>query len=112
MRDEIIWRSGIVYITIILIAVAILARIIVIQFVEGKKWTEMGEEYIYKTEAVPANRGDILSDDSRSLASSVPFYTVYFDTKSSGMSPETWNAGIDGLSEGLSKSPNPDQLYL
>ncbi|HUS85799.1 MAG TPA: penicillin-binding protein [Bacteroidales bacterium] len=103
LRDEIIWRSGIVYIVIILISVAILARIIVIQFVEGKKWAELGQEYIYKTDVVPANRGDILSDDGRSLASSVPYYTIYFDTKSSGMSPETWNNGIDGLSAGLAR---------
>lgn len=104
LRDEIIWRSGIVYIIIILISVAILARIIVIQFVEGKKWAELGQEYIYKTDVVLANRGDILSDDGRSLASSVPYYTVYLDTKSSGMSSETWTNGIDGLSAGLSKT--------
>ena len=72
LRDEIIWRSGIVYIVLILVAAAILARVIIIQFVEGKEWAEMGEGYIYKTDMVPANRGDILASDGRILASSVP----------------------------------------
>ena len=43
LRDEIIWRSGLIYILIILTAVAILARIVIIQFVEGRKWAEMGD---------------------------------------------------------------------
>lgn len=103
LRDQIIWRSGVVYIAIIIVAVAILARIFIIQFVEGDKWTEMGEEYIYKTDDVPANRGDILSDDGRLLASSIPYYSVYMDTRSTGMDQHTWDQGINGLCDGLSK---------
>ncbi len=103
LRDEIVWRSGVVYIVITIVALAILARIIVIQFVQGNKWTAMGENILYRTEDVPANRGDILSDDGRILASSVPYYSVYFDTRSSGMLPRTWTDGISGLSSGLSR---------
>lgn len=103
LRDQIIWRSGVVYIAIIIVAVAILARIFIIQFVQGAKWTEMGEEYIYKTDDVPANRGDILSDDGRLLASSIPYYSVYMDTRSTGMDQHTWDQGINGLCDGLSK---------
>ncbi|MEE4116349.1 MAG: penicillin-binding protein [Marinilabiliaceae bacterium] len=103
LRDEIIWRSGIVYILIILVATAIMARVVIIQFVEGQKWTELGEQYIYKTDLVPANRGDILDSDGRVLASSVPFYNVYMDTRSTGMDSGTWSRGIDGLSRGLSE---------
>lgn len=103
LRDEIVWRSGIIYFIIILTAVAILARVVIIQFVEGKKWTELGEEFIYKTDVVPANRGDILADDGRILASSVPYYTVYMDTRSTGMQQSTWSQGINALSDGLNK---------
>ncbi len=104
LRDEIIWRSGVVYIAIIIIAAGILARIIIIQFVQGNEWAELGEEYIYKTDIVPANRGDILADDGRLLASSVPYYSVYIDTRSTGMDQKTWDQGIDGLCDGLSKT--------
>ncbi len=103
LRDEIIWRSGVMYIAIIIIAMGILARIFIIQFMEGDKWAEMGEEYVYKTDVVPANRGDILSDDGRLLASSIPYYSVYFDTRSTGMDQQTWTQGLDGLCDGLSK---------
>ncbi|MFO7851143.1 MAG: penicillin-binding protein [Bacteroidota bacterium] len=103
LRDEIIWRSGVVYITIIILALGTLVRIFIIQFPEGDRWAEMGEEYVYKTDIVPANRGDILSDDGRLLASSVPYYSVYFDARSTGMDQQTWIQGLDGLCDGLSK---------
>jgi cell division protein FtsI (penicillin-binding protein 3) len=104
VRDEIVWRSGIIYIVIILMAAAIVVRVSIIQFVEGAKWAEMGETFIYKSDAVPANRGDILAVDGRILASSVPYYNIYMDTKSSGMSASVWSSGIDGLAEGLSRT--------
>lgn len=103
VRDEIIWRSGIVYFTIALIAVAILVRILVLQFFQHGKWVSMSEKYVYKTTEMPANRGDILAHDGRLLASSVPYYTIYMDTRSTGMSSATWSKGIDGLSTGLTK---------
>src|SRR4030043_479895 len=63
----------------------------------------MSEKYVYKTAEMPANRGDILAYDGRILASSVPYYTIYMDTRSTGMSAQTWSKGIDGLSAGLAK---------
>jgi cell division protein FtsI (penicillin-binding protein 3) len=103
VRDEIIWRSGIVYIAIVLAALVLFVRIIILQYVEQGKWAAMGEKYVYKTDEVEANRGDILACDGRILASSVPYYSVYMDTRSSGMSSEIWSQGIDGLSAGLSR---------
>ncbi len=103
LRDEIIWRSGVIYITILIIALGIMVRIFIIQFPQGDKWAEMGEEYLYKTDVVPANRGDILSDDGRLLASDIPYYSIYIDTRSTGMDQQTWTQGLDGLCDGLSK---------
>jgi cell division protein FtsI (penicillin-binding protein 3) len=102
-RDEIVWRSGIVYFAIALLAVAILVRILVLQFVQHGKWAAMSEKYAYKTAEMPANRGDILAYDGRLLASSVPYYTIYMDTRSTGMTAETWANGINGLSAGLAR---------
>lgn len=103
VRDEIVMRSGIVYFTIVIIAMVVVVRILLLQFVERGKWAGMSEKYVYKTTEVPANRGDILAYDGRLLASSVPYYTIYMDTRSTGMSEETWSNGIDGLSEGLAR---------
>ena len=103
VRDEIVWRSGVVYLVIILLAVALLVRILILQYVQRGKWSAMSEKYVYKTAEMPANRGDIFAYDGRLLASSVPYYTIYMDTRSTGMSAETWSGGINGLSEGLSR---------
>jgi cell division protein FtsI (penicillin-binding protein 3) len=102
VRDEIVWRSGVVYVGIVLLAVAVLVRILILQFVQHNKWADMSEKYVYKTTEVQANRGDILADDGRLLASSVPYYTIYMDTRSSGMTGSTWSNGINGLCAGLS----------
>jgi cell division protein FtsI (penicillin-binding protein 3) len=103
VRKEIVWRSGIVYIAIALMGVAILVRIFFLQFVQHGKWKDMSERYVYKTDEVPADRGDILACDGRLLASSVPYYTIYMDTRSSGMTSETFSSGIAGLSAGLAR---------
>lgn len=103
VRDEIVWRSGIVYIAIALLGAAVLVRILILQFIQHGKWADMSEKYVYKTAEVPANRGDILTHDGRLLASSVPYYTIYMDTRSTGMTSSTWSNGITGLSAGLSK---------
>jgi cell division protein FtsI (penicillin-binding protein 3) len=101
VRDEIVWRSGVVYLVVVLLAVAIIVRIAVLQYVERPKWEAMSEKYVFRTDIDPANRGDILARDGRLLASSVPYYSVYMDTRSSGMSAEIWSNGISGLSNGL-----------
>jgi cell division protein FtsI (penicillin-binding protein 3) len=103
VRDEIVWRSGIVYFVIAVLAVAILVRILILQYVQHGKWAAMSEKYVFKTAELPANRGDILAYDGRLLASSVPYYTIYMDTRSSGMAGVTFSNGINGLSAGLSK---------
>ncbi len=103
VRDEITWRSGVVYFAIALLAAALLVRIIILQYVQHGKWSEMSEKYVFKTAEVPADRGDVLTYDGRLLASSVPYYTIYMDTRSSGMSAATWSDGINGLSAGLAQ---------
>ncbi|TFG89525.1 MAG: penicillin-binding protein 2, partial [Candidatus Atribacteria bacterium] len=103
VRDDIVWRSGIVYFAIAIIAAVLLVRILILQYVQHGKWSDMSEKYVYKTAEMPANRGDILTYNGRLLASSVPYYTIYMDTRSTGMSGATFSNGINGLSAGLAK---------
>jgi cell division protein FtsI (penicillin-binding protein 3) len=103
VREEIVWRSAVVYFAIVLVAIALVIRILILQYVQRSKWVAMSEKYVFKTDVMPANRGDIFACDGRLLASSVPYYSVYMDTRSSGMTGTTWSNGISGLSEGLSK---------
>jgi cell division protein FtsI (penicillin-binding protein 3) len=103
IRDEIVWRSGVVYFAIASLAAALLIRILILQYIQHGKWADMSEKYVYKTGEVQANRGDILTEDGRLLASSVPYYTIYMDTRSTGMTPSTFSGGINGLSSGLAR---------
>lgn len=103
VRDDIVFRSAIVYFVILLMALTLVIRIIILQSVERSKWAAMSEKYIFKTDDMPANRGDIYACDGRLLASSVPYYSIYMDTRSTGMTSDTWSGGINGLSEGLSR---------
>ena len=103
VRDEIVFRSGVVYLVLIFCALALIVQILVLQYIQKGKWSEMSEKYVFKTAEMPANRGDILARDGRLLASSVPYYSIYMDTRSSGMTALTWSQGIDGLCEGLSR---------
>jgi len=103
VRDEIVWRSAVVYFVLVILAVALLVQVLILQYAQRGKWSEMSEKYVYKTGELEANRGDILAHDGRLLASSVPYYSVYMDTRSTGMSAATWSNGIGGLSEGLSR---------
>jgi cell division protein FtsI (penicillin-binding protein 3) len=102
-RDEIVWRGALVYFAIGLLAVVLLLRILILQYVQRGKWADMSEKFVFKTAEMPANRGDILTSDGRLLASSVPYYTIYMDTRSSGMLSSTWSNGISGLSAGLAQ---------
>ncbi|MDR2911381.1 MAG: transpeptidase family protein [Bacteroidales bacterium] len=103
IRDEIAWRSGVVYVALALLAVAIIARVFVLQVVERSKWTKMSEQYVFKPFPTTAVRGDILADDGRLLAGDVPYYTVHMDPLSTGMSSKTWSDGIDSLCKGFER---------
>lgn len=102
-KDQILTRTGVIYGIVVMMAVAVFLRIIFLQFVQSDKWAAMAEKIVYRRGVDKASRGDILSDDGRILASSIPYYTVYMDTRSSGMADTTWANGINGLSRGLSK---------
>ena len=92
------------YFALALLAVSILVKILILQYVQHNKWAAMSEKYVFKTGEVEANRGDIISSDGRLLASSIPYYTIYMDTRSSGMTSATFSNGINGLSAGLAQN--------
>jgi cell division protein FtsI (penicillin-binding protein 3) len=102
-KDQILARTGVIYGIVVVMALAVFVRIIQLQFVQSDKWAAMADKVVFRRQADRAARGDILSDDGRILASSVPYYTVYMDTRSSGMADTTWANGINGLCRGLSR---------
>jgi cell division protein FtsI/penicillin-binding protein 2 len=93
-------------------ALAVFIRIIILQFVQSDKWAAMADKVVFRRQTDKAARGDILSDDGRILASSVPYYTVYMDTRSSGMADTTWatasTASVTGFRNMSAATPPRD----
>jgi cell division protein FtsI (penicillin-binding protein 3) len=81
LRKDIRLRIYLLYFIMLLAAVAILVRIFQIQFIQGEHWKAKSKEQSYKFFDVVAIRGNIYSDNHSLLATSVPIYEVYWDSK-------------------------------
>ncbi len=79
-KDSVI-RIYALYSLMLLFALVIGGRIIQLQFFENEKWELKSEEQSYKEVKVKAIRGNIYSDDRSLLATSVPIYHLYWDSK-------------------------------
>jgi len=103
-KQVIVRRLAGIYIAALLIALLIAGRIIYLQFLVGDELRKKAEDLTMKYVSIEPNRGDIYSDDgTRLLSTSVPFYEIRMDLKSSGMQDRVFNAGIDSLSYCLSR---------
>jgi len=102
-KHDILKRVYLVYFIIVAIAVAIIWRIIDIQFAEGKQWKEMADEQRFKYETIDAVRGNIYADDGSLIATSIPIFDIRFDAASPLISKIYFNENIDSLSYCLSK---------
>lgn len=88
-------RVRVAFIFVMLFAVAVVARIGHIQFVEGEKWAAMGERISFDYKRVKATRGNIYSDNGSLLATSLPFYKIAFDATIP--KDEVFRKGVDSL---------------
>lgn len=80
---------------------AILFKIVNIQFVEGDRYRELAKVSTTKNFNIPSNRGNIYADDGSLLATSVPKYDIRFDAVT--VSAENFEQNLVPLSEALSK---------
>ena len=84
MSDEqrnTVWRFAIIFIFILLGFGAVLGKIIYIQAVERDQWLKVAEKQVPTNRPIKATRGNILDCNGRLLASSMPQYYVYMDTR-------------------------------
>lgn len=100
IKHELAGRLGFVYLMVIIIAVAIGVKALHVQAWEGDKWRGKSREFSARDFIVPPNRGDICAEDGRVLASSIPYYTLYFDGLS--VLDSVFNKKVDSLSLKLS----------
>lgn len=101
-RKDILWRIYILYFGVVLIAFAIVWKIVTIQYVEGNYWREKAELLSTDTFLVKANRGNILAGDGSYLAITVPAYDLRMDPIAGAITEKIWTKHIDSLAICLS----------
>lgn len=60
-------------------AIAVLVKLLSIQFVNGDTYRDMAEKRTVKNVVIPANRGNVYASDGSLLATSIPKYDIRFD---------------------------------
>ena len=84
MSDEqrnTVWRFAIIFSIIALGFIAVLGKIVYVQTVERDEWLKVAEKQVPTLKPIAATRGNILDCNGRLLASSMPQYYIYMDTR-------------------------------
>ena len=85
MSDEqrnTVWRFAIIFIVITLGFCAVMAKIVYIQTVERDEWlSRIADKQVPTYRPIKATRGNILDCNGHLLASSMPQYYIYMDTR-------------------------------
>jgi cell division protein FtsI (penicillin-binding protein 3) len=104
-KKALIIRARLVGGFLFIMAICVFVKLIRVQFYEtfkDKKWSEYAAKNDLKLDTIPAMRGNIYSNDSSLLATSLPYYYVGFDVKTP--SQAYFDAHIDQLASLLAKS--------
>ena len=104
-RDSIVLRFGIVYVVIILLFVAVVARIVFLQTVERDEWLAVAAKSKKTDILVRPARGNIYACDGRLMASTIPTYYIYMDTRVESLREKNgilFKEKVDSLANALS----------
>ena len=107
MSDEqrnTVWRFAIIFIFILIGFGAVLGKIIYIQAVERDEWLKVAEKQVPTHRPIQATRGNILDCNGQLLASSMPQYYMYMDTRVPALHEKNgalFYAHIDSLTSDL-----------
>ncbi len=97
IRKDIILRVYFTYVLLALVAIAIFARAVQIQFVQGDQWKKMSDSLTTDYIDVEAGRGNIYSSDGSLLATSLPEYELRMDLMTESLTKEIFNENVDSL---------------
>lgn len=96
-------KVKILYIIFGSICIAIFARIIWIQTgTNSDQLRTQAVDYSFRNDVLEATRGNILSDDERILATSIPFYEIRMDMVARGLDSAYFYENVDKLAASLS----------
>jgi cell division protein FtsI (penicillin-binding protein 3) len=85
------------------ISLAIIAKILYIQLVEGEMWKAKAEKLSMKYFNIEPNRGNIYDINGQMLATSVPLFEIRMDAASPNIPDSIFNENVDSLAFYLSR---------
>ncbi|MGK6350819.1 penicillin-binding protein [Parapedobacter sp. DT-150] len=103
IRTDILLRVYLSFGLIVLIAIAVLAKLVHLQYVEGAQWRAVADSLSTRYVDVEAVRGNIFSNDGSLLATSVPEYDLRMDLMAPGIEDDdVFYSKVDSLAFKLS----------
>lgn len=78
-KKDILWRSYLMYMLMLLLGICIFGKALFIQRAEGTYWKSLSDSLHLEYREMDAERGTIYSEDGRMLSSSIPFFDIYLD---------------------------------
>lgn len=113
-KKQILHRAYLIAGFLFLFAVAIVYKLVEIQFIDGDKYVELAEQSTIKNFEIAANRGNVYTADGSLLATSVSKFDIRMDPVS--VNETDFEHGIKDLSKDLAKmlgkSPGYYENYI
>lgn len=101
VKQQVIKRFGIVYVMSLFFLIPIGWRYYNVMVNQGDFWRSQGKKVLNNKVDIEASRGNILSNDGRLLATTIPTYTLYMDFCAGGFAKDSLMKNIDHISDSL-----------
>ncbi len=96
-KKGILSRVYLIYILLCVFALAIVYRMLVIQFKEGETWRAKAEAFTTQVHEIEAVRGNIFDINGNLLATSLPYYEVAVDINAPSIDKKLFESKVDSL---------------
>ncbi|MGB0982815.1 MAG: penicillin-binding protein [Saprospiraceae bacterium] len=111
IKNELLWRIYTIMFLVVVFAMFIFGRAILIQTQETEELMAMADSLYVDYRPVMADRGNIIAEDGSLLATSLPYFKVYMDTKATGLTKDTFYTYVDTLARSLANMTNSKYTY-
>ena len=84
IKNEVLYRVyGLLFGIFVPISIVLLYKTVYISIWKGQEWRDEGAKNYIRSHPVEAERGNIMAEDGSLLATSIPYYNLYFDALAS-----------------------------
>lgn len=106
VKNEVLYRVYFLLFGLVVpTAIILVYRTFDIAILQGERWRAVGEDKYLRERVIEAERGSILAADGSLLATSVPYFDIYFDPYAA--SDEDFLANVDSLAHCLATYVDP-----